>query len=216
MLSPVAMLRPGPLVLLGLALAVGCGGASNFTKADGEAADAGEAGAGGSTSGSGGTQGGTVPTGGDAGSVNGGTSGTDAGGNGGTDPTGGTGANGGGTGGTDTGGEAGVGATGGSQGGLGGTSGLGGSAGFPTGGFAGQVGGSGGFGGSPDPLCPFRPPSGVCMPNGLSCRYDITRMCLCVSFSTLGGASPPNGDRAIPVSTQTCDCQGGTWFCHIP
>jgi hypothetical protein len=219
MLAPVAMLRPGPLTLLGLALAVGCGGSSeSFSEPDGEA---GEPGSGGGASGSGGTQGGSAPTGGDAGSVNGGTSGTGAGG---TDPNGGTG-----VGGTETGGEAGAGATGGSSGGFGGTSGFGGSAGFPTGGFGGQVGGSGGFGGAPDPLCPFRPPSGACDPNGLQCRYDIARQCLCVSFSTtftcgavdprctaMAGAVPPSGDIAIPVSTQTCTCQGGTWFCTYP
>jgi hypothetical protein len=212
------MLRPVPLALLGLALAVGCGGSSeSFSEPDGEA---GESGSGGSSSGSGGTQGGNLQTGG---SVSGGSSGTGAGGGGGTDPNGGTG-----VGGTETGGEAGAGAAGGSSGGLGGTSGFGGSGGFPTGGFGGLVGGSGGFGGAPDPLCPFRTPSGACDANGLQCRYDLARQCLCVSFSTyictavdprctaMAGAVPPSGDIAIPVSTQTCTCQGGMWFCTYP
>ena len=228
MLPLVAMLRLFPSLLVGFALAVGCGGSS--TNFDDPAGGAGDPGVGGSSGGSdpsggAGPQGGSYPSGGDAGTApTGGASGSPTGGLAGVGETGGTSA-----GGTDTGGNAGEGATGGSTGGVAGTTGgLGGTAGSRTGGTGGQVGGFGGVGGMVDSRCPFRPPTGECTPNGLSCRYDLARMCLCMTSTSpylcttvdprctqMAGAPPPNGDRIV-AAIQTCDCTGGTWFCHIP
>jgi hypothetical protein len=206
-------------LVLGLALPIACGGASgNFD--DRDTGDAGEPGTGGSAGGSGGTQGGgpsggsggTAPVGGSSGTANGGT------GFGGTD-----------SGGTSAGGQAGEGAVGGSGGSAGAA--VGGSAGVATGGTGGAMGGSAGAGGMPDPRCPIRPPTGTCEGEDLSCRYDLARMCLCVTVvppgycggidprcTAMARIAPPQdgGGAAIPVSTSTCDCNSGTWFCHIP
>ena len=207
MLRMVATLRRPLLGLPGVVVAVlvACGGSSNnFSESEG---DAGDSSTGGTNAGSGGTQGGGVASGGDAGTVSsGGSAGSDTGGSGGTMTAGGTGA-----GGTETGGEAGA----------------GGSAGFATGGTGGQVGGSGGVGGMADPRCPLRPPGGVCPDDvGLTCRYNVPGMCLCTTTAPapcvmdsrcvlMTGAPPPNGDRAIPVSTQTCTCIE-LWSCTFP
>jgi hypothetical protein len=198
-------------LVLGLVFPIACGGSSGGF-GDRDNGDAGEPGTGGSAGGSGGTQGGgpsggsggTAPVGGSSGSANGGT------GLGGTN-----------TGGSTTGGRAGEGAAGAS---------MGGSAGVVTGGTSGAVGGSAGAGGMADPRCPMRPPTGMCEDEGLSCRYDLPRMCLCMTVvppGYCGAIDPrctamariipqPDGGGAIPASLSTCDCNAGTWFCHIP
>lgn len=209
-------------LVVGLAFPVACGGSSgSFDDREG---DAGDPGTGGSVSGSGG-RGGSVSTGGDAGtSPVGGSSGSSTGGAG---SQGGTASGGSETGGTGTGGQAGEGATS----GEGGTAGaVGGSAGSSTGGSGGSVGGSAGAGGTADPRCPFRPPMGTCDAEGLSCRYDLARQCLCLTVAPQGICSvvdprctamsrilpPPDGGGAIPVATSTCDCRAGNWSCRFP
>ncbi|HEX6272784.1 MAG TPA: hypothetical protein VFZ53_07090, partial [Polyangiaceae bacterium] len=98
-----------------------------------------------------------------------------------------------------------------------------------TGGSGGSTGGSAGAGGMPpDPRCPARPPSGACDAEGVSCRYDLSRMCLCTTVASLGVCTAidprctemarlvPDGGGAIPVSLSTCTCTSGSWVCRFP
>ena len=221
---------------LGFALPLACGGSSEFSSGDGEAGEPNTGGSNAGTSGaSTGGLAGTAAVGGTSGSSTGGRGGTSTGGRGGT-TSGGTGAGGTNSGGTDPGGAGGDGASGGSGGATGGSAGRGGTAGqggFQTGGTGGQMGGSAGVGGMPDSRCPLRNPAGTpCDANGLECRYDLSRNCLCITVVQPGfcsvwdarcdammGAAPPPPDAggiAIPVSTQTCQCNAGTWACRYP
>jgi hypothetical protein len=212
----------------GLVLAVACGGSS--ASFDDRTGDDGDSGTGGSSSGGGPTGGdaGTAPNGGSSGSATGGLGGTGFGGT----QTGGSSTGGSSTGGSSTGGSStGGSSTGGSATGGSATGGLGGSGGFVTGGTGGQTGGSAGVGGKPDERCPFRLPTGACEAEGLSCKYDLSRQCLCTAVTPPGictavdprctamaRIAPAGGAAgiAIPVALATCDCRSGTWACHTP